>query len=54
MTSLVRCHTSDASTVQFKYNDKDVGKSWDFSGHYTNLKLFDLSQSKYAQRRMLG
>jgi len=44
----------NADNVQFKYNDKDVGESWDFSGQYTNLKFFDLSQSKYAERRMLG
>jgi len=45
---------SNADNIQFKYHDSDVDESWDFSGHYTNLKFFDLSKSKYAERQMLG
>jgi hypothetical protein len=34
----------NADNVEFKYRDPEVGESWDFSGHYTNLKFFDLSK----------
>jgi hypothetical protein len=44
----------NADNVQFKYHDSEVGEGWDFSGHYTNLKLFDVSKTMYAEQRMLG
>jgi len=44
----------NADNVEFKYHDAEVGESWDFSGHYTNVKFFDLSRAMYAEQRMLG
>lgn len=44
----------NADNVEFKYHDADLAQSWDFSGHYTNLKFFDVSRMMYAQREMLG
>lgn len=44
----------NADNIQFKYRDPEVDEGWDFSGHYTNLKFFDLSKTQYAARRMLG
>jgi hypothetical protein len=45
-------HNSDS--VQFKYSDSEAGESWDYSGHYTNLKYFDVTKTMYADQQMLG
>jgi len=44
----------NADNVQFKYGDSDAGQSWDYSGHYTNLKFFQLNKKMYDERQMLG
>jgi hypothetical protein len=44
----------NADNLQFKYSDAESGESWDFSGHYANLKYFHLSRAMYAERQMLG
>jgi hypothetical protein len=44
----------NADNLLFKYHDTEVGKSWDYSGHYANLKYFQLTKSMYANREMLG
>lgn len=43
----------NADNLQFKYDDADAG-SWDFSGHYANLKYFRLTHAMYAGKQMLG
>ena len=44
----------NADNVQFKYSDSEAGESWDYSGHYTNLKHFDVTKTRYADQQMLG
>lgn len=44
----------NADNVQFKYSDSEAGESWDYSGHYSNLKYFDVTKTMYVERRMLG
>jgi hypothetical protein len=44
----------NADNVQFKYHDSEAGEAWDYSGHYTNLKFFDVSKTMYAEQQMLG
>ena len=44
----------NADNVQFKYGDPEAGETWDFSGHYANLKFFHLSRTMYSERQMLG
>jgi hypothetical protein len=44
----------NADNVQFKYHDPDAGGEWDYSGHYSNLKYFNVGRTNYAERRMLG
>ena len=44
----------NADNIQFKYHDSQVGQEWDFSGHYSNLKFFDVSKTMYTERLMLG
>jgi hypothetical protein len=43
-----------ADNVEFKYHDKELGKSWDYSGRQANLKFFHLSKQMYQNREMLG
>ena len=44
----------NADNVQFKYSDSEAGEGWDYSGHYTNLKYFDVTKTMYAEQQMLG
>jgi hypothetical protein len=44
----------NADSLSFKYHDTEIGKSWDYSGHYANLKYFQLTKRMYANREMLG
>jgi hypothetical protein len=44
----------NADNVQFNYHDSGTGKSWNYSGHYSNLKYFDVSKTMYAEQQMLG
>jgi hypothetical protein len=43
----------NADNVQFKYSDSEAGEAWDYSGHYTNLKYFELTKAMYAEQQML-
>ena len=43
----------NADNVQFKYHDPG-GDAWDYSGHYANLKYFDVTKTMYAEQKMLG
>jgi hypothetical protein len=43
----------NADNIQFKYSDSEAGEAWDYSGHYTNLKYFDVSKTMYAEQQML-
>jgi hypothetical protein len=44
----------NADNLKFEYHDADVGKSWDHSGNYANLKDFTLTKQMYADQKMLG
>ena len=44
----------NADNVQFQYSDSEAGERWDYSGHYSNLKYFDVTKSIYAKQQMLG
>jgi len=44
----------NADNLHFEYHDSSIHKSWDYSGHYANLKYFDLTSKMYAEQRMLG
>lgn len=44
----------NADNVQFKYSDSEAGEGWDYSGHYTNLKYFDVTKTMYTEQQMLG
>lgn len=44
----------NADNLQFEYHDSSLRKNWDYSGHYANLKYFDLTDKMYAEQMMLG
>lgn len=44
----------NADNLKFEYHDPDVGKSWDHSGNYANLKYFTVTKQMYADQKMLG
>jgi hypothetical protein len=44
----------NADNVRFNYSDSEAGESWDYSGHYANLKYFDVNKQMYAEQQMLG
>jgi len=44
----------NVDNVEFKYGDAEAGESWDYSGHYANLKYFSVSKQMYVQEKMLG
>ena len=44
----------NADNVQFKYHHLEAGEGWDYSGHYANLKYFEVTKSMYAEQKMLG
>ena len=41
----------NADNLQFEYHDSSLRKSWDYSGHYANLKYFDLTAKIYAEQK---
>jgi hypothetical protein len=43
----------NAENTQYEYHDPEVGKSWDYSGHYANVKYFHLTKAMYAEQKML-
>jgi len=43
----------NADNLKFEYHDPDVGKSWDHSGNYANLKYFTVTRQMYADQKML-
>jgi hypothetical protein len=43
----------NADKVKFVYHDSAVGKDWDQSGRYANLKYFVLTREMYAKGQML-
>jgi hypothetical protein len=45
-------HNSD--NVIFRYHDKSMGKKWDESGDYSNVKYFRLTRKMYEDKQMLG
>jgi len=44
----------NADNRRFIYHDSEVGKSWDHSGNYANLKYFTVTKQMYADHKMLG
>ena len=44
----------NADNLKFEYHDRDIGKSWDHSGDYANLKYFTVTKQMYADQKMLG
>lgn len=44
----------NVDNFQFQYHDSSLKKNWDYSGHYANLKYFDLTAKMYAEQMMLG
>lgn len=44
----------NAGNFKFVYHDPEVGKSWDHSGNYANLKYFTVTKQMYADQKMLG
>lgn len=42
-----------ADNVVFKYHDKEVGKSWDLSGHQANVKYFHTTKKTYDDKELL-
>ncbi len=42
-----------ADNVVFKYHDKQVGKSWDLSGHQANVKYFHTTKKMYDDKELL-
>jgi hypothetical protein len=42
-----------AQTVVFKYDDKEVGKSWDLSDRQSNVKYFHTSKKMYDNKELL-
>jgi len=43
----------NADNLKFVYHDPAVGKAWDQSGQYANLKYFVLTRDMYAKKQML-
>jgi hypothetical protein len=39
--------------VVFKYHDKELGQSWDLSGHQANVKYFHTTKKMYDDKAML-
>jgi len=39
--------------VVFKYNDKELGKSWDLSGRQANVKFFHTTRKMYEGKELL-
>jgi hypothetical protein len=44
----------NADNVAFRYHDQSVGKEWDESGDYANVKYFHLTKKMYDEKQMLG
>jgi hypothetical protein len=44
----------NADNLKFEYHDPEIGKSWDHSGNYANLKYFTVTKQMYADQKMLG
>jgi hypothetical protein len=44
----------NADNVSFRYHDQTVGKKWDESGDYANVKYFHLTKKMYDDKQMLG
>jgi hypothetical protein len=44
----------NADNLTFDYHDPEIGKSWDHSGDYANLKYFTVTKQMYADQKMLG
>lgn len=44
----------NANNLKFEYHDPEIGKSWDHSGNYANLKYFTVTKRMYADQKMLG
>jgi hypothetical protein len=44
----------NADNVSFRYRDQTVGKEWDESGDYANVKYFHLNKQMYDDKQMLG
>ncbi|HWW15762.1 MAG TPA: DUF1326 domain-containing protein [Candidatus Dormibacteraeota bacterium] len=44
----------NADNVSFRYHDQSVGKEWDESGDYANVKYFHLTKMMYDRKQMLG
>jgi hypothetical protein len=42
-----------AENIQYEYHDPELGKGWDYSGHYANVKYFRLTKKMYAEQKML-
>lgn len=42
-----------ADNVVFKYHDKELGKSWDLSGHQSNVKWFHTTKKMYDNQELL-
>ncbi len=43
----------NADNVKFEYHDPALGKAWDQSGRYANIKYFVLTRDMYANGQML-
>jgi hypothetical protein len=44
----------NVDNVIFRYHDQSVGKEWDESGDYANVKYFHLTKKMYDDKQMLG
>jgi len=44
----------NAENVAFRYHDPDIGKAWDQSGNYANVKYFHVTKRMYDEKQMLG
>jgi hypothetical protein len=43
----------NADNEKFAYHDSEVGKAWEYSGRYANVKYFELTKDMYAKGQML-
>ena len=43
----------NADNVRFVYRDSALGKSWDHSGNYANIKYFGVTKKMYVEQKML-
>jgi hypothetical protein len=43
----------NADNVRFVYHDSALGKSWDHSGNYANIKYFGVTKKMYVEQKML-